>query len=126
MIPIKDFNLRYTIESGQPLTFYSSYSKSGSEEALKYVTMTGAIEVKISGNSMSRTFSGDYSNRSADAEVKERFGLSDDMQDVYKKISTDQFLSDAIKDFYGMRITRNDPWEATLCFVISQFNNLKE
>jgi N-glycosylase/DNA lyase len=24
-----------------------------------------------------------------------------------------------------MRVTRNDPWEATLCFIISQYNNVK-
>jgi N-glycosylase/DNA lyase len=34
-------------------------------------------------------------------------------------------MVNAIEKYRGLRITKNDPWEATLCFVISQFNNVK-
>ena len=44
---------------------------------------------------------------------------------MYGAINTDQFMAKAIAEFYGMRITKNEPWEATLCFVMSQFNNIK-
>ena len=125
MIPITDFNLRYTVESGQPLTFYSSYSNHAGVEGLKYVTMLGEIELKARKAHIDYTFSGDYTDKSAEAEVISRFALKEDMKSIYKKIGTDDFMSEAISNFYGMRITKNDPWEATLCFVISQFNNLK-
>lgn len=125
MIPIRDFSLKHTIESGQPLTFYSSYSQLRGTESLRYVTMLGEIEVRIRKNGLYYGFSRDYTDRSARKEVISRFGLQDDMQDVYKHINTDEFISGAIREFHGMHITRNDPWEATLCFVISQFNNLK-
>lgn len=125
MLTLKDFSLSHTIASGQPLTFYSSYSKISGIESLKYPTMTGEIEVKIRNKRLDYSFLGEYTDKSAANEVISRFGLKDDMQDVYKSINTDEFIASAIQEFNGMRITRNDPWEATVCFVISQFNNLK-
>jgi N-glycosylase/DNA lyase len=47
------------------------------------------------------------------------------MKEIYSAINTDTFMERAIAEFYGMRITKSEPWEATLCFVMSQFNNLK-
>ncbi len=58
-------------------------------------------------------------------EVTRRFRLGDNMQRMYKRIATDQFMEKSIADYRGMRLTLNDPWETTLCFIISQFNNVK-
>ncbi len=125
MIIVKDFSLRHTVQSGQPLTFYSSSTSHFGMQSLNYVTMLGEIELGIRKARLAYSFSGDYTEKSAKAEIMSRFALDENMQSVYKGINTDEFMSRAIKDFYGMRITRNDPWEATVCFVISQFNNLK-
>jgi N-glycosylase/DNA lyase len=125
MISVKDFSLRHTIESGQPLTFYSSYSSHAGAESLKYVTMLGEIGLTIKGGKLDYSFAGGYTQSSAQAEIISRFALKEDMGRVYKSINTDEFMAGAIKEFYGMRITKNDPWEATICFVLSQFNNLK-
>lgn len=125
MISVSDFNLRHTIESGQPLTFYSNYSKAAGKELLSYATMEGRISIALSAGKISYRFAGDYTDTSAKQEIISRFNLDYDMKRMYKSINTDEFMAEAIKGFYGMRITKNDPWEATLCFVISQFNNLK-
>ncbi len=119
------FNLKYTVESGQPLTFHSQYSKRDNVEHLEYVTTKGKIEIRLSNSRLSYLSEGGYTRRSAGKEVMERFGLRDDLQDIYKRINTDPFMAKAISEFRGLRITQNDPWETTLCFIMSQFNNIK-
>ncbi len=61
----------------------------------------------------------------ASAEVRKRFRLKDDMKTVYKRIATDDSMRNSINEYRGMRLTVNDPWETTLVFIISQFNNVK-
>ena len=124
-IDAKDFNLKYTAESGQPLTFYSQYSKLNGTEHLSYITAKGMVKLRLRNSKMSYLFEGEYTKRSAEKEIKERLGLEDNLQHIYKRINTDRFMERAISELHGMRITRNEPWEATLCFVISQFNNIK-
>ncbi|MDE1860500.1 MAG: DNA-3-methyladenine glycosylase 2 family protein [Candidatus Micrarchaeota archaeon] len=129
MLDVNDFDMRLTIESGQPLTFFGDYIMDNNKEALSFVTGKGFIQVvsKKGSNGGSRLgWSGyGYSKRELDAEVSKRLGLGDDMESVYGSIGTDPFMSSAISSLRGMRITHNDPWEATLCFIISQFNNMK-
>ncbi len=131
MIYANDFNLRLSIESGQPLTFSSDYKAVGKKlELLTYVTQKGRIHVESAKNNsrdsiINFDYSGDYTRQSAEREVRTRLGLTDDLQEIYAKINTDQFMDNAISALYGMRVTHNDPWETTLCFLVSQFNNIK-
>lgn len=120
-------NLRYTIESGQPLTFYSNLHVGSRIARLSYVTEKGFISLKYNkeSGSISYSFTGEYSDSSASKEIKTRLSLGTDLRAVYEEIATDQFIAKAIAEFYGMRITRSEPWETTLCFVMSQFNNIK-
>jgi N-glycosylase/DNA lyase len=125
----KDFNLKYTIESGQPLAFYNEYSKINNIERLTYPTEKGIIKINVrkakQGLSISSSFIGDYTDKSSKKEVIKRFGLSDNMKKVYENIDSDAFMHSAISKYYGLRLTENDPWETTLSFVVSQFNNIK-
>lgn len=125
----RDFSLRFTAESGQPLAFYSDYSRGGDGESLRYTTELGVIDVhavrKPSGETrISHSFSGGYTRASAEAEVKRRLGLHEDMDKVYRSIDTDAFMHSAITELRGLRLTGNPPWEATLTFLVSQFNNI--
>ena len=127
MIYAKDLNLKYTIQSGQPLAFYSDLHIQSRVERLGYPTGKGRISLKYDKESgrISYTFAGRYTDASAAKEIRIRLGLNQDIKAIYKEINTDQFMASAIAEFYGMRITGNEPWEATLCFVMSQFNNIK-
>ncbi len=58
-------------------------------------------------------------------EVRRRFRLRDDMGRIYENIRPDTYIARAIDSYMGMRLTLNDPWETTLVFIISQFNNVK-
>ncbi len=125
----RDFDLTLTSMSGQPLAFHSEYSDSNKIRFLKYSTSKGIIKIEWSGNSRSGEldydYFGDYTAKAARAEIRKRFGLDANMGKVYSKISTDGFMREAIDKFHGLRVTENDPWETTMCFVISQFNNIK-
>ncbi len=63
--------------------------------------------------------------RGARRDVVKRFRLADDIDKVYDNIGTDKFMHAAISSYRGLRLTLNDPWETTLCFIISQYNNVK-
>ncbi len=121
------FNLKYTIESGQPLTFYSDLRGGSKFDSLCYPTEKGRIELKCNKESgrISYSFTGKYSDSSASREIVTRLGLGYDLKDICGNINTDPFMAKAIAEFYGMRITKSEPWEAAMCFVMSQFNNIK-
>lgn len=122
-------NMKASLESGQPLTFHSVYKTDNGIAHLSYVTEKGAIELQyrdgVPVSALRFRYHGDYTASSAGDEISRRFGLEDDMPLIYKSISTDRHMRGAIEGLYGMRVTQNDPWETTLCFVISQFNNIK-
>lgn len=118
------FDLKHTFESAQPLTFYADYNEASN--TLTYPFGVHIINMMHSGGSRKGKItivSKDISN--AERDVRKRFRLMDDMPKIYKKISTDKFMEDSIKKYEGMRLTVNDPWETTLVFILSQFNNVK-
>ena len=129
MISVNDFDLGLSAMSGQPLAFYSKYSKEGNQERLTYDTPKGTISILASKRGerslLNYAYSGEHTASSARKEITERFALEDDVAHVYRSINTDSFMGRAITELNGLRVTKNDPWETTLCFVVSQFNNIK-
>ena len=121
---IKDFDLRHTIESAQPLTFHADYNLA--DGTLEYSAGGRIIRAVCLGNGNEctvRLHSDDM--EFAKMDFAKRFALNDDMRSVYACISTDDFVAAAIEKYHGLRVTLNDPWETTLCFIMSQYNNVK-
>ena len=123
-IPISVFDLRHTFESAQPLTFHADYNP-GSNSML-YTMGRTIVSVGQSGGNEKGTLTVMSKELGiAMRDAVKRFRLGDDMKRIYRIINTDRFTDEAIRRYYGMRLTVNDPWETTLCFIISQFNNVK-
>jgi N-glycosylase/DNA lyase len=123
-VAAEDFDIRHTVESAQPLTFYADYNLA--EGNMSYVSGKNLINVVWLGNSRNskiRLISKDMNF--AKREFVKRFALGDNMEKIYKEIATDGFVRASIEKYHGMRVTRNDPWETTLCFIMSQYNNVK-
>jgi N-glycosylase/DNA lyase len=121
---IRDFDMRHTLESAQPLTFYADFDLGNG--AIEYVSGNNFIKAKYKGDSANSSVQLDSSNLPfAKKDFVKRFRLNDDMKDIYENIATDKFMIDAIKNYHGMRVTLSDPWETTLCFILSQYNNVK-
>lgn len=122
-ITIQDFNLRHTIESGQPLSFHAKYDwekkklsyNNGMQELKISFSQSEECKIKISAHYLAQ----------AKNEFYSRFRLNDNMKKIYSNISTDNFMESAIREYSGMRVTLNDPWETTVCFILSQYNNMK-
>ncbi len=121
---VRDFDIKHTIESAQPLTFSADYDLS--KGRIDYTTKRHIVKIEFSGSSKNAVIRFDTVNLGVcRKDFIKRFRLDDDMQGIYSKIGTDDFMTASIKKYHGMRVTLNDPWETTLCFIISQYNNVK-
>ncbi len=124
-LEIRDFDIRHTLESAQPLTFHADYDFEGG--TISYASGKKMVHARISkgkeGNASVRFGSdADWARK----EFIRRFRIrQDNMHGIYEGMSDDAFVSSAIEKYRGMRLTLNDPWETTVCFIISQFNNVK-
>ena len=52
------------------------------------------------------------------------FDLDRDYASICEKISVDKHIKEAAREYYGIRILRQDSWEALCSFIISQNNNI--
>ena len=124
VISVKDFSLKHTFESAQPLTFHAEYSNL--TNTITYTSGGSIVNVGATGppEKVRLLVVGEDQSYTV-REVTRRFRLADNMQSMYKRIATDRLMERSIEEYRGMRVTLNDPWETTLCFIISQFNNVK-
>lgn len=53
------------------------------------------------------------------------FDLDRDYEGICDRLRQDSLLAPTIDEYYGIRILRQDSWEALFSFVISQQNNIK-
>ncbi len=120
---VGDFDIMHTVESGQPLTFLGDERNDG--RGIAYTHKDTLVEVEQKGKKLVYESYGALRGETLTHEITTRFRLKDDLNQVYENIATDPFLKTAVKKYNGMRLTKNEPWETTLCFVISQFNNVK-
>ena len=52
------------------------------------------------------------------------FSLDQDIDLIYSKIKTDETMKNAIKEFDGLRIIRQEEWPCLVSFIISAFSNI--
>lgn len=123
-LAIKDFDMKHTVESAQPLTFHADYNFT--KGSIDYISGKQLIKVSFKRTKKDCAVGLNTNNIAfAKKDFVKRFRLNDDMNDIYSNISTDEFMASAIEKYHGMRVTLNDPWETALCFIISQYNNVK-
>ncbi len=56
--------------------------------------------------------------------VKTYLRLDDDLESIYKWISTDDIIKQAIATYRGLRILRQEPWECLVSFICSANSNI--
>ena len=122
MIMARNLDPMHTIESGQPLTFLAD--RDWSKGRFSYVENGKKVVFKTSGDPGNMTLMLARGAPDSLGRAVERFRLNESLESVYRKISTDPFMRSAISRYRGMRLTRNDPWETTICFIVSQYSNI--
>jgi N-glycosylase/DNA lyase len=118
-----NLDLKHTIASGQPLTFLADCDWP--KKRFSYVDNGKKTTFRVSGNPSNLIMTLARGAPNSMERAVERFRLDESLSSVYKKINTDRFMGAAIAKYNGMRLTRNDPWETTICFITSQYSNLK-
>jgi len=110
-IQIKDFNLQHTLESAQ---LFRILKKNNGY----YITARDKLffvqqqEDQLLYDGVDEQFMIDY------------FALDEDHAQLVLAISVDEKIKTAIKQYYGMRILRQDPWETTVNFICSAAANV--
>lgn len=114
-IHTSDFNLKTTLESGQVFGF-----RKDSRGA--YHGLLGGQAVRISQNKDELSIRG---GRISGKTVKSYFDLNHDLALVYQILSSDEKLIPIHRALKGLRLIRQDSWQALACFIISSNNNVK-
>lgn len=56
--------------------------------------------------------------------IKKYLRLDDDLPSIYSKIIKDKHVNRAIKLFYGLRISRQKPWECLISYICATYKNI--
>jgi N-glycosylase/DNA lyase len=112
-IKCADLNLAATIESGQVFGF----AKEG--KAYKGILDGRSVELVQSDGNLN------VQGRVSERFVREYFDLDRDLSGVYALLKEDPALKLALERFQGLRLIKQDAWEALACFIISSNNNVK-
>lgn len=111
-----DFNLAATLESGQVFGF----SKNE----------TGEFSGRFGNHDLSLRQAGSFIEVISDAkhdlcnEIRSYFDLERDLSPVYDILNQEK-IDFVLNQFRGLRLIRQNSWEALACFIISSNNNVK-
>lgn len=65
----------------------------------------------------------EFENTSEDF-VRKYFGLDDDLEKIADSIGKDDYIRKALKQFKGLRIIRQDPWECLISFTCATYKSI--
>ncbi|MCD5409698.1 MAG: hypothetical protein LRZ87_02900 [Methanocellales archaeon] len=109
-IPVPTFDLDHTLRCGQ--VFRWRESKDGWIDIVIKAKQEGDVLIVKSNLDME--------------DVMSYFRLSDDLDDIYKHISKDEVMNEAIARYRGMRLIRQEPWECLISYLCSINNRIPQ
>jgi N-glycosylase/DNA lyase len=105
------FNLDVTLCCGQVF----SWDKKGDW----WYSVVGDQALKI------RQVNGELEFANADEKfIENYFGLDDDLQKIRVNIGRDEHIRKALREFWGLRIIRQDPWECLISYICATYKNI--
>jgi len=105
------FDLDFTLCCGQ--TF--RWEKQG--DWWYGVVRENVFKVRRSGNKL------EFENAS-EVFVRRYFGLNDDLSVILSQINKDEHIAEAIDEYRGLRILRQDPWECLISYICATYKNI--
>ena len=112
---VKCLDIPLCLDCGQAFRFYEKEDKT-----FHGVAFGKILDIEKDGNNyiFKHTAKEDFLNI-----WYKYFDLDRDYESIVSSFS-DEYLIRACKEFHGIRILRQDPWEALCSFIISQNNNI--
>ena len=116
---LRDFSLKYTLESGQ------SFRWSRIDDAY-YGVVEGRILRLQQKNTSTLIIE---SSRNEDEQIITKFlfhylDLNRELASILTAVSVDAYIARAIDHFWGMRVLNQELWETIASFILSQNNNI--
>jgi len=56
--------------------------------------------------------------------IENYFGLDDDLQKIRTEIGGDEHIRNAIRELWGLRIVRQDPWECLISYICATYKSI--
>jgi len=56
--------------------------------------------------------------------IENYFGLDDDLQEIGAKIGRDEYVRKALREFWGLRVVRQDPWECFISYICATYKSI--
>jgi N-glycosylase/DNA lyase len=109
------FNLDYTLSCGQAFR----WEKRG--EWWIGVVGQAVLKLRQSGGELSFEGSSDDLDRRF---VRQYFRLDDDLCSVYSALMRDKHVREAVKQFHGLRLLRQQPWECLISYICATYKNI--
>ncbi len=113
-LPVEDFNLEATLDSGQVFGF-----KKNGDKVYEGVIAGHPVKLWQTKNQLHTE------NGFPKKKLIHFFDLGRDLQPIYDILRSDVPLAPAGEALKGLRLIRQDPWEALACFILSSNNNVK-
>ncbi len=109
------FSLDHTLSCGQTFRWEKRdnwWVGVVSQTALKISHMDDTLRFKASSDCVDTGF------------VRRYFRLDDDLPSTYSEIAKDKYVRKAIRQFHGLRLVRQDPWECLISYICATFKNI--
>jgi N-glycosylase/DNA lyase len=116
-IKVEDFNLQYTLESGQCFNFNKvSYNKYSGVIKDKFITIEQVNDIlKI-----------DSFPNIKEIEIREYFNLDINYENILIQLAKDKNISKIIEKYRGLRVINQDEYECMFSYIISSFNSIQK
>jgi N-glycosylase/DNA lyase len=56
--------------------------------------------------------------------IENYFALDDDLQKISSAVGRDEHIKKALREFWGLRIIRQDPWECLISYICATYKNI--
>ena len=109
------FNLGHTLSCGQTFRWEKRdnwWIGVVGQTALKISHVDDTLEFEASSDCVNTAF------------IRRYFSLDDDLPLIYSEIAKDNHMRNAIKQFHGLRLVRQDPWECLISYICATYKNI--
>ena len=115
---ITDFNLKYTLESGQ------SFRWKRIDNAYYGVVEGRILKIYQDNDTLTIDSSRDEDETTFTSQMYHYLDLNRDLAHILDAVNVDAYIDRAIGRFRGMRLLNQEIWETIASFILSQNNNI--